>query len=525
MLQPDAGWSESAPLWHVPDNVPLIASSVTASPPFMQAECLRCKAFPASLRQVPAAALAAFSLAMLCGLPSAGARDGLPPGVKRILAHYSIPQGSYSVWAQDVRGQEPLLAHGADIPRKPASVIKVLTGWLVLEALGPEYRWATRAHLGGELRGGVLSGPLILEGRGDPRLVMERLWLFQHRMRQKGLRAIKGGLVIDDSWLPANDLPVSGFEADRHRAFSASPYALLMNFQSVRAVVEPDRLENRVRARLEPPLTGLELINRVRLTGGRCGGFQKGVAIRITGVGDHRVELDGSYSRNCGAYSIPRRALSGPAYAFGLFDALWREGGGELEGGYRLGSAPDDAEPWLEFASEFAYQAVRFMNKHSNNVMARQLLLSLGAEMRGPPATPEKARAAAIEVLRRAGLDLPSLVLDNGSGLSRTARISAADLGRVLVHAARSPLYPELIASLPVAGRDGTLTRTYRNAPFSGRAHLKTGSLDGVSAIAGIVRSGSGRELAVVALMEHPLAAKGPGEEAHGALLTSMSGR
>lgn len=470
-------------------------------------------------------ATAAAMAVMLCCSWAAKAQDALPPGVARVLSHYGIPQGSYSVWVQDVRDHEPLLAHGADIPRKPASVIKVLTGWLVLEALGPEHRWATRAYLGGELRDGVLSGPLILEGGGDPRLVMERLWLFQHRMRQKGLRAIRGGLVIDDRWLPANEIPVSGFEADRHRAFSASPYALLMNFQSVRAVVEPDRAGNQVRARLEPPLTGLELINRVRLAGGRCGGFQRGVAIRITGTGDNRVELAGSYSRNCGSYSIPRRALSGPAYAFGLFDALWREGGGELEGGYRLGSRPHNEEPWLEFASEFASQAVRFMNKHSNNVMARQLLLTLGAEMRGPPATLEKARAAALEVLRRAGLDLPSLVLDNGSGLSRISRISAADLGRVLVHAARSPLSPELIASLPVAGRDGTLTRTYTKAPFSGRAHLKTGSLNGVSAIAGMVRSGSGRQLAVVALMEHPLAAKGPGEEAHGALLTSMSGR
>ncbi len=470
--------------------------------------------------RVPAAALAV----TLCCVGAARAEDALPPAVTGILSHYGIPQGSYSAWVQDLRGDEPLLSHGADIPRKPASVIKVLTGWLVLEALGPEYRWTTRAYLGGELHDGVLAGPLILEGRGDPRLVMERVWLFQRMMRQRGLRAIKGGLVIDDRWLPANDLPVKGFEADQHRAFSASPYALLMNYQSVRAVVEPNHAANRVRARLEPPLTGLELINRVRLVGGRCGGFQRGVATRITGQGDNRVELAGSYSRNCGSYSIPRRALTSPAYAFGLFDALWREGGGELEGGYRLGSAPDDVRPWLELKSEFASQAVRFMNKHSNNVMARQLLLTLGAEMHGAPATLEKARKAADEVLRREGLHLPSLVLDNGSGLSRISRISAADLGRVLVHAGRSPLYPELIASLPIAGTDGTLTRTYRGLPFSRRAHIKTGSLNGVSGIAGIVQTRTGRQLAVVALMEHQLAAKGPGEEAHGALLTSISG-
>ena len=471
------------------------------------------------------AARALLAGALLCCAPAVFAQDGLPAAVNRVLAHYGIPRENYSVWVGDVREDEPLLSHRADIPRKPASVIKVLTGWLVLEGLGPEYRWVTRVFLGGELHGGVLDGPLILEGRGDPRLVVERVWLLQQMLRQKGLRRINGPLVLDDRWLPADNAPVAGFEADRHRAFSASPYALLMNFQAIRVIVRPDPARGLVHARLDPPLPGLELSNRLRLGSGRCGGFQRGVAVRITGEGDSRVELDGSYSRRCNSYSISRRALTGPAYAYGLFATLWREGGGELSGGYRLGSAPDGAEPWLEFKSEFAFQAVRFMNKHSNNVMARLLLLTLGAEMFGPPATLDKARRAAGQVLRREGLELSSLVLDNGSGLSRISRISAADLGRLLVHAGRGPRFAELAASLPIAGRDGTLTRTYRNLPFGGRAHIKTGSLTGVSAIAGFVLSDSGRRLAVAALLEHPLAAKGPGEEAHGQLLTSLAGR
>ena len=334
---------------------------------------------------------AALALAALLSCPLAApapAQDQLPPGVTRILAHYGIPRNSYSVWVQDISEDEPLLSHGADIARQPASVIKVLTGWLALEGLGPEYRWVTRVYPGGELRDGVLSGPLILQGGGDPHLVVERVWLLQHELRQMGLRHIEGGLVLDDRWLPASDLPVPGFEGDRHRSFSASPYALLMNFQAIRVVVEPDHARGRVSARLDPPLSGLELVNRVRLTGGRCGGFQRGVAVRITGDKDNRVELEGAYSQRCKTYSIPRRALTSPAYAFGLFDALWREGGGELSGGYRLGAAPDDAEPWLEFKSEFASQAVRFMNKHSNNVMARQMLLTLGAETFGTSGNP-----------------------------------------------------------------------------------------------------------------------------------------
>ncbi len=471
----------------------------------------------------PESTAAVLVLAALVLAPSgARAEDRLPPPVVRILAHYGIPRENYSVWARDAAADEPLLSHRAAVPRQPASVVKVLTGWLALAGLGPEYRWVTRVYLGGALRNGVLSGPLILQGGGDPRLVVERLWLLQRRMRARGLRHIRGGLILDDRWLPAMDRPIAGFEADRRRAFSAAPYALLMNFQAVRVTIEPDLVANRVRAHLEPPLSGVELVNRIRLGDGPCGGFQRGVSIHIGGAAENRVELDGAYSRRCNSYSMARRALSSPAYAYGMFDALWREAGGELSGGYRLGSAPDTAEPWLEFRSETASEVVRHMNKYSNNVMARQVLLTLGAETFGPPATLDKARRAAGEVLRREGLRLPSLILDNGSGLSRITRIAAEDLGRVLLHAARGPHYPELVASLPIAGRDGTLTRTYRESNFGGRAHIKTGSLNGVSAIAGMLLARSGKRLAVVAILEHPLAAKGPGEEAHGALLTAL---
>ena len=261
------------------------------------------------------AARALLAGALLCCAPAVFAQDELPAAVNRVLAHYGIPRENYSVWVGDVREDEPLLSHRADTPRQPASVIKVLTGWLVLEGLGPEYRWVTHVFLGGELRNGVLDGPLILEGRGDPRLVVERVWLLQQMLRQKGLRRINGPLVLDDRWLPADDAPVAGFEADRHRAFSASPYALLMNFQAIRVIVRPDPARDLVHARLDPPLPALELFNRLRLGSGRCGGFQRGVAVRITGEGDSRVELDGSYSRRCNSYSISRRALSGPAYA------------------------------------------------------------------------------------------------------------------------------------------------------------------------------------------------------------------
>ena len=145
--------------------------------------------------------------------------------------------------------------------------------------------------------------------------------------------------------------------------------------------------------------------------------------------------------------------------------------------------------------------------------MARHLLLTLGAERFGPPATVEKGRRAAMMLLAEQGLDFPELRIDNGAGLSRKTRISAENLGRVLLAANASIYSAEFISSLPLAGLDGTLRKRFLDEGLTGRMHLKTGRLSGVFAMAGYIRAKSGRQYAVVAIQNHPDAHRGPGED------------
>jgi D-alanyl-D-alanine carboxypeptidase/D-alanyl-D-alanine-endopeptidase (penicillin-binding protein 4) len=158
------------------------------------------------------------------------------------------------------------------------------------------------------------------------------------------------------------------------------------------------------------------------------------------------------------------------------------------------------------------------MNKFSNNVMARQLYLTLGAEAAGEPATREKADRVIREWLAGKKLNFPEMVLENGSGLSRVERISARHLGELLLSSFRSPVMPEFIASLPLAAMDGTMKKRLADADVAGQAHIKTGSLTGVRSIAGYMLDARGRRWVVVSIVNHPNA--GNAQAAQDALLT-----
>jgi D-alanyl-D-alanine carboxypeptidase/D-alanyl-D-alanine-endopeptidase (penicillin-binding protein 4) len=155
-------------------------------------------------------------------------------------------------------------------------------------------------------------------------------------------------------------------------------------------------------------------------------------------------------------------------------------------------------------------EIIRDINKFSNNVMAQQLFLTLGRDGNGLVNSALNGSVSSFGSSRavmqrwwqeRISQDEP-LNIDNGSGLSRTERISAQALGRLLQSAYRSPLMPELIASLPISGIDGTMKRSKSNN--QGSAHLKTGSINGVTAIAGFVHATSGKHYVLVALVNHP---------------------
>jgi D-alanyl-D-alanine carboxypeptidase/D-alanyl-D-alanine-endopeptidase (penicillin-binding protein 4) len=451
-------------------------------------------------------------------LPAPGSAEQLPPQVRRALDVRQVPADTLSVVVTDLGDGKPVLEWRADEPRNPGSTIKLLTTLVALDVLGPTFTWRTDVFALGDIEAGRLRGDLLLRGGGDPFLVTERVWQLIRQIRQAGIDEIEGELLIDDSFFLVDDEDPGAFDGQPLRAYNVIPNALLMNLKVVRYWFQPQSETGSVRVWLDPPLENLVLENRLDLRQGSCRGYQRGISIAANETLD-TVTLNGSFPSGCELYAMDRTALTHADYAYGLFGLLWRETGGRFEGGWRNAETPADAEPIVTFASLPLSAIIEHVNKHSNNVMARQLLFTLGAEVLGRPGTESGGRKVIMDWLGQKGLGSASIEIDNGAGLSRAARITAGDLAALLLHAWRQPYMPEYVSSLALAGHDGTLRRRFADNSLNGRAHMKTGSLDHVTALAGYLQSRSGRRFAVVMLHNHTDVHRGPGQEAQEALL------
>ena len=454
----------------------------------------------------PASTLLALALllaAVLVGGP-ARASGALPAEALAALQRARVPAEALSVVVQEAGTPRTLLAHEPRQLRNPASLIKLLTTYAALDQLGPAWTWSTPVLLHGTLADGVLEGHVHLRGSGDPKLVIEQMWLLLRRLQAAGVREVRGDFVLDRSAFAAAEGTAADFDGDATRPYNVRADALMVNFKVVVYTFVPDLARGVARVTAEPDLAaamggGAAAPVTVPLSSGPCEDWR--TALRAMPA-DTGYRFTGRYPAACGELAWALADPDPTRYAGRVIEAMWREMGGRLAGTVREGPAPEGARPLFEHRSEPLAQVVRDINKHSSNVMSQQLFLTLALQR--DPRTPASAEGAR-EALRRwsterLGEPPEGFVLDNGSGLSRTTRVTAQWLARLLQHAFASPVMPELMASLPVSGTDGTLRRSRASA---GRAHLKTGSLRDAAGVAGYVLSDSGRRYVVVALVNH----------------------
>jgi D-alanyl-D-alanine carboxypeptidase/D-alanyl-D-alanine-endopeptidase (penicillin-binding protein 4) len=459
-------------------------------------------------------------LSHCAALASTGAASApaVPAPVARALAASRLAPSAESFAVLDVESGRVVAQLNGETPRSPASTMKLVTTFASLDLLGPAYTWHTDALVHGFLTQGVLQGDLILKGGGDPYMTLERWWSFVRALRTKGVSAIHGDIVIDDTAYSLPPADPGAFDGRPARSYNVEPDALMVNFQSVEFRFVPNAATRRIDIVATPAPVNLTVDNRIKFTAGRCAGSAARVDFDIASAERDTAVFSGHLSGECLERTITRVALEAPSYAFGTFVELWRESGGEFNGRMRTGAAPPEAQPLLSFPSLTLGEVIRLTNKFSNNLMSRHLLLTVGAERYGSPATPEKGRRAIADWSRERDVPLADAVIDNGSGLSRNARISALEMAAMLRTAYHSRWAPEFLSSLPLAGMDGTL-RTRMQNTAQGSVRLKTGHLDGVTAVAGYVTGGSGKTYVLVSFVNDPRGGSGAGEPVHAALV------
>ena len=431
---------------------------------------------------------------LLFALTSVRATAAPPDMVSKGLRDARVPQASVSILVQEVGARRPSLALNADASRNPGSVMKLVTTYAALELLGPAYRWKTEVYRDGE--------DLYLKGYGDPKLNYESFWMLLRNLRGRGLRELRGDIVLDRSYFG----PVSPdlIDDEVFRPYNVTPDALLVNFRSLRFVFYPE--DGKVRLFVEPHLPGLEVINSLKISDGAC---PEGRAFRDLIQASFqskpvRAAFTGFYPVICGERDLNVALHHPDDYIAGLIRALWAEMGVQWQGRIREGPVGPNARLLYTHESEPLAEIVRDINKFSNNVMARQLYLTLASELGGAPAQPEAAARAISQWLTFKGIAAEDLRIENGSGLSRLERARATTLMALLQAAWKSPVMPEFMASLPVAAADGTMRKRLHGEAVAGNAHIKTGLLSDTRAIGGYVLDRSGRRHAVVMIANHP---------------------
>ena len=422
----------------------------------------------------------------------------LPAPVIAALQRAKVPVAALHVVVMEANGSQKtpaLLSHEATTAINPASLSKLATTVAALDLLGPTFVWRTPVYVDGPVRDGVLQGNVYLRGSGDPRLVVERVWLLMRRLQGLGIQKIQGDIVLDRSAFDLPERNPASFDGEPLRPYNAAPDALLLNFKSLVFQFVPDRAANLARIHVEPPMAGVQFPASVGLTNTDCSDYRS--SLRADWTDPLRIRFTGSFPASCGEKVWPVAYAAPQQFAARAIAGMWQQVGGQLAGQVRDGVVPANLQPVFTVESPALSEVIRDINKFSNNVMAQQLFLTLSQQARGTGSWDASREAMQAWWRDRIGGEVP--VFDNGSGLSREERISVLGLARLLQFAWGSPTMSELMSSLPVTGLDGTLKRSKSQAI----AHLKTGSLRDVAGIAGYVDAANGKRLILVAVLNH----------------------
>ncbi len=463
-------------------------------------------------------------------------RQYIPQAVAVSLDQNQIPRDAISIAVTEIEAKnhpKTILDWRSSEAMNPASTIKILTTLTSLDVLGPQYRWRTHLFTDGAIRQGVLKGNLYLQGNGDPKLIPEELAKMMKSLQDLGIQRIDGNLIFDRSAYSSKAMEQSTIDGESLRAYNVAPDPLLYAFRTLSFQMGKSRNADLIDIDYTPKLANFKVINNMQLVDKPCDSWRKDIHFEISPEGGNTsptqqitITFSGNFPRACTGLTYNLVALDANTFLSRGLIAAW-----ELAGGSWIktptssnGAVPNNARPLLQFEGIHLADDVQDINKFSNNVMARQLMLTLALEKIGKPATTENGELVIQSWLKKMGFQFPELIIENGSGLSRNETISAQHMNALLITARQLAVADIFYNSLPLAGTDGTMKnrlmtqlRKFLHLKKKPEAHIKTGSLSDVRAISGYVISKSGKMYAVTSFINHPNAWKGL--EAHDQLL------
>ncbi len=431
--------------------------------------------------------------------------------IKTILNDPLLAPSNVGIKVVSVTTGEVLYEAGADKLYHPASTMKLLTSATALEKLRPNYRFHTTLYAEG-IEGARVRGNLYLKGRGDPLLVVEDLVEMVETLFHSGVNRVEGDIVVDDTYFDDvpkgkgwmwDDGPIGGYYS--HQS------ALTVNHNGVKVTVSPGaEIGDPVRLRLDPPTEYMKLLNNAVTVGASESGTLR-VERQTNPVPANVLTISGFMPANQDAMRRHVDIVNPALFCGTLFKESLARNGILVQGVVRQGVVPDGVSEISDHTSLPLSLIVRKMNKRSDNLIAELLLKTLGAEVIGAPGTSQKGLRVINEFLSETGIAATQSTLADGSGVSRYNLLSAAMLTHLLVRMLQDfSVMPEYVMSLPVAGIDGTLSWRMRDSGAEGVLRAKTGTMRGVTTLAGYAMTADGEILAFAMLISNYVGSSNP---------------
>ena len=465
----------------------------------------------------------------------------LAPEIQKILASKTVSKDSfaYSVVLlnpNDSTSSFNKISWNASFPMNPASTIKLLTTVSALDQLGPEYRYKTQLYLKGKIDRGILEGQIYVKGYGDPKLVPENLVQLMEQLKSLGVNKIHADVTLDSSAYSTSVKDSAPNDGEDRKSYNVTPNPLLYSFQTISFNLTSNK--RKVDISFTPILANFKVINQLQTYPGACIDWRKNIKLGFTRTEDDQwtASFEGKLPSKCNNTIFNTVSIPNDQFFKMGFIAAWESVGGKWlkSPEFQSGRVPNDTPLILEFAGTSLLEAVTDTNKYSNNVMARQIFLTPALEKLKLSVSTSDAIALTHKWLQQNQLNMPELVLENGSGLSEIERISPKHMTDLLKYAASSKHNDVFVASLPIAGVDGTMRHRLVNQfkdlvshvwidpktqkknllpekLYQSGAYIKTGSLQHVRSIAGYVVSKTGKVYAVSSIINHPRANEGLG--------------
>ncbi len=406
---------------------------------------------------------------------------------------------------------EVLYEKDADKLYHPASTMKLITAATALVKLKPNYRFHTTLYVD-SLEDSHILGNMYLKGSGDPVFTNDDLEKMTEKLVETGVKDIQGDIVVDETYFDDvrkgkgwmwDDGPLGGYYS--HLS------ALTINHNGVLVRISPgSKVGDSVHTHLQPPTRYMEVINEA-ITVAPSEKARLNIKRQGEPVAANVLTICGSMAMGS-VEKIRRMDVVDPAlYCGTLLKEMLAQRGVALQGNVRYGEVPEGLTEIANHISPPLSRILWEMNKPSDNLIAELLLKTIGAEIKGTPGTAEKGLKVISEFLNEIGMDTGRYTFADGSGVSRYNLVTASMLTDLLLYMFRNfEVMPEYLASLPIGGVDGTLKRRMKGMASEGVLRAKTGTLRGVTALAGYTPTADGEILAFSILMSHYVSASNP---------------